>query len=65
MYIVALGASAGGLKALLEFFKSVPEKSECAFVVIQHLSPDFKSMMSELLANSTDINISYVMLKKV
>lgn len=55
--IVAIGASAGGLEALKAFFKSVPERSENAYVVIQHLSPDYKSMMGELLKRCTDLPI--------
>ena len=50
LYVVALGASAGGLEALEKFFDNVPADSPLAFVVIQHLSPDFKSLMNELLA---------------
>lgn len=55
--IVAIGASAGGLEALKAFFNSVPEDSQNAFVVIQHLSPDYKSMMGELLKRCTDLPI--------
>ena len=60
MNVVGIGASAGGLKALLDLFKSIPEEPNCAFVVVQHLSPDFKSMMSELLARISTIPIEYV-----
>ncbi|MEM8837429.1 MAG: chemotaxis protein CheB, partial [Pseudomonadota bacterium] len=56
-YVVAVGASAGGLDALEEFFRAVPARNNIAFVVIQHLSPDFKSMMDELLARHTDMKI--------
>jgi len=55
--VVGIGASAGGLEALQEFFKSMPIKTGLAFVVIQHLSPDYKSLMDELLARQTDIPI--------
>ncbi|MFO8027388.1 MAG: chemotaxis protein CheB, partial [Opitutales bacterium] len=48
--LVGVGASAGGLDALIEFFKAVPGNSDSAFLVIQHLSPDHESMMHELLA---------------
>ena len=51
MNLVTIGASAGGLKAILDFFKNVPADPGCAFVIIQHLSPDFESKMGELLAN--------------
>src|SRR5690606_28039008 len=50
LLVVAIGASAGGLEALERFFKAMPPDSNMAFVVIQHLSPDFKSLMDELLA---------------
>jgi len=56
-YIVALGASAGGLEALTTFFTHMPSDSNMAFVVIQHLSPDHKSMMDTLLARHTRMNI--------
>ena len=58
--VVALGASAGGFEALQDFFKSMPVDSGFAFVVIQHLSPDYKSMMDELLARHTKMKIHIV-----
>ena len=48
-FVVGIGASAGGLRALEEFFEHMPTDSGAAFVVIQHLSPDFKSLMKKLL----------------
>jgi two-component system CheB/CheR fusion protein len=56
-FVVGIGASAGGLEALEQFFEHVPEESRLSFVVVQHLSPDFKSMMDELLARRTRIPI--------
>lgn len=56
-FVVGIGASAGGLEALEQFFEHVPEDSRLCFVVVQHLSPDFKSMMDELLARRTQIPI--------
>lgn len=56
-HIVGIGASAGGLEALQEFFGHLPTDSNAAFVVVQHLSPDYKSMMSELLSKHTDLPI--------
>ena len=55
--VIAIGASAGGLEALQEFFKNMTEDSGAAFVVIQHLSPDYKSLMDELLARVTKMYI--------
>ena len=56
-FIVGIGASAGGLEALERFFDSLPDPTGMAFVVIQHLSPDFKSLMDELLARHTSLPI--------
>ena len=52
-FVVGIGASAGGLRALEGFFENMPSDSGAAFVVIQHLSPDFKSLMKELLERRT------------
>ena len=56
-YVVALGASAGGLKPLELFFENINPKTGVAFVVIQHLSPDFKSLMNEILGRRTQLDI--------
>ncbi|HBN79558.1 MAG TPA: chemotaxis protein CheR [Planctomycetaceae bacterium] len=58
--IVGVGASAGGLEALEAFFDHMSLDSGLAFVVVQHLSPDFKSVMDELLARHTKIRIHRV-----
>ncbi|MEZ4598586.1 MAG: chemotaxis protein CheB [Syntrophotaleaceae bacterium] len=59
-FVVAIGASAGGLAALEQFFDHMPSDSGLAFVVIQHLSPDFKSLMDDLLARHTKMAIHRV-----
>ncbi|QDV40273.1 Sensor protein TorS [Stieleria neptunia] len=51
--IVGLGASAGGLTALETLFEQLPIDTGAAFVVVQHLSPDHESHMSELLGRRT------------
>ena len=56
-FVVGIGASAGGLNALERFFDNVPRETGMAFVVVQHLSPDFKSLMDELLARHTELPI--------
>lgn len=58
--VVGIGASAGGLEALERFFEHMPPDTGLAFVVIQHLSPDFKSLMNELLSRRTEIVIHRV-----
>ena len=52
-WVVAVGASAGGLEALQGLFGALEAPTHAAFVVIQHLSPDHKSMMDNLLARHT------------
>jgi len=59
-YVVGIGASAGGLDALEKFFDFCPVDTGATFVVIQHLSPDHKSMMSNLLARHTTMLVSMV-----
>lgn len=56
--IVGIGASAGGLEALQSLFRHIPENTGMGFVVIQHLSPDFKSMMPELLGKHTKMEVA-------
>jgi two-component system CheB/CheR fusion protein len=56
-HMVGVGASAGGLEALENFFEALPDDSGMAFIVIQHLSPDFKSHMEQLLARRTGMSI--------
>lgn len=52
-HYVALGASAGGLEAIETFFTNMPPESGLGFIVVQHLSPDYKSLMVELLSKKT------------
>ena len=59
-YIVGIGASAGGLEALERLFDKMPTNTGMAFVVVQHLSPDFKSLMDELLSRRTTLPIHRV-----
>ena len=54
---VGIGASAGGLEAIQTFFQNMPPHSSLAFIVVQHLSPDYKSLMVELLSKKTSIPV--------
>ena len=56
-YVVGIGASAGGLEAIERLFDSMPEDTGMAFVIVQHLSPDYKSLMDEVLARWTPMPI--------
>ncbi len=53
--IIGIGASAGGLSALETLFEQIPSDTSAAFVVIQHLSPDYQSHMAELLSRRTSM----------
>ena len=57
VYVVAIGVSAGGLEAIQEFFSNTAEYSQVAFIVIQHLSPEHKSMLVELLGKNTRMHV--------
>ena len=58
--VIAIGASAGGLVPLEDFFRAAPTGSGWCYVVTQHLSPDFKSMMDKLLARKTSLTIRHI-----
>lgn len=51
--IVGIGASAGGLAAFEAFFSAMPIGSGMAFIIVQHLAPDHKSILTELIARYT------------
>jgi two-component system CheB/CheR fusion protein len=56
-YVVGIGASAGGLEALDRFFSAMAPRSDVAFVVVQHLPADHKSLMGELLRRHTTMPV--------
>lgn len=58
--IVGIGASAGGLTALESFFNSLPDElgEKIAFVLIQHLPADYKSVLGDLLERFTALQVS-------
>ena len=60
-FVVGIGASAGGLRALEIFFQNMPSDSGAAFVVIQHLSPHHESLMVEILKRHTNMAVKRVM----
>jgi two-component system CheB/CheR fusion protein len=55
--IVGLGASAGGLDAFKAFFTEMPQESGLAFVLVQHLDPQHKSLLVELLSKHTSMPV--------
>ncbi len=59
-FVVAIGASAGGLQPLEEFFTNLPNNPGAAFVILQHLSPDFPSLMPELIQRRTSLEVEQI-----
>lgn len=56
-FIVGVGASAGGLEALSLLLPGLPKNLGLTFVVVQHLSPTYRSMMSQLLGRETTMPV--------
>lgn len=59
-YVVGIGASAGGLSALESLLDELSPETGMAFVVVQHLSPDFDSMMDQLLSRHTGMVVQLI-----
>ncbi|HLP52894.1 MAG TPA: chemotaxis protein CheB, partial [Chitinophagales bacterium] len=58
LFIAAIGASAGGLDALQKLVSDIPEDvRNVAFVIVQHLSPSYKSMLVPTLSNQTKLEV--------
>jgi two-component system CheB/CheR fusion protein len=60
LVVVGIGASAGGVEALKQFFSIMPAEMGVAFVVVQHLDPSHESMMSNILATCTNMPVAQV-----
>ena len=58
--IVGIGASAGGIQALQQFFQQVPADSGMAYIVILHLSPDHDSQLANVLQQTAQIPVAQV-----
>ncbi|MDO5111181.1 MAG: chemotaxis protein CheB [Clostridia bacterium] len=56
-FIVGIGASAGGLEALQNLLTALPADLGFSYVLIQHLSPDYKSLLSEILSKNTSMPV--------
>ena len=57
LVVVGIGASAGGVEALEKLFSKMPTDTGMAFVVVQHLSPDFESLMPQILSRKTTMPV--------
>lgn len=58
--IVGIAASAGGLEAFTQLLSHLPADTGMAFVLIQHLDPNHKSLLSEILARTTQMPVNEV-----
>ncbi|BDA71031.1 Signal Transduction Histidine Kinase (STHK) with CheB and CheR activity [Calothrix sp. PCC 7716] len=58
--IVGIGASAGGLEAFTQLLQHLPTDTGMGFVLVQHLSPDHKSLLSEILSRATEMPVHEV-----
>ena len=55
--IVGIGASAGGIDAFRSFFSEMPTDSGMAFVLVQHLDPDYNSALAEIIGECTSMPV--------
>ncbi|WP_093396182.1 CheR family methyltransferase [Halopseudomonas xinjiangensis] len=58
--VVGLGASAGGLQALLRFFEHMPNDNGMAFVIVLHLSPTHDSNADKIIQRATRMPVTQV-----
>ncbi len=58
--IASVGASAGGIEAIIPFIKAIPEKTGMAFVILQHLDPGSEDLLPEILSKITRIPIHLI-----
>lgn len=56
--VVGIGASAGGLAAYQAFFSAMPDDTGMAFVLVQHLDPDYDSVLAEIIGNCTAMPVT-------
>ncbi len=58
--VVGIGASAGGLEAISELLRQLPERTGMAYVIVQHLDPSHGSVMQDILARTTKMPVTEV-----
>ena len=56
-YVVGIGASAGGLEALQKLLTALPSNTGFPYIIVQHLSPDYKSLLGEILGKYTEMPV--------
>src|SRR6187455_2622843 len=58
--VIGLGASAGGVAPLQQFFGDMKPDTGLAFVVVMHLSPEFESQLAEVIQQKTTMPVTQV-----
>ena len=58
--IVAIGASVGGLEAVSTLFRNLPSDTGMAFIYVQHLSPNHKSLLTTILTKITKMKVQEI-----
>ena len=58
--VIGVGASAGGLEAFETFLRHIDTDFDAAYVLVQHLDPNHKSMLTELLTRHTQLNVTQI-----
>jgi len=58
--IVGIGASAGGLEAFMQLLEKLPNETGMAFVLVQHLDPKNRSLLTDILSKYTSMVVSEV-----
>lgn len=58
--IIGIGSSAGGLEAIRELVSTLPTGLDVVYVVVQHMSPHHKSLMTELVARQTSLKVKEI-----
>src|SRR3954468_8634129 len=60
IHVVAIGASAGGLEALIAFVAGLDAELHCSYIVAHHTSPNYRSQMVDILGRETDLPVCEV-----
>ncbi len=56
-FVAGIGASAGGLEALIQLISALNSTINCSFVVLQHLSPNYRSMLVQLIGRQSSLEV--------
>ncbi len=57
IHIVGVGSSAGGIEALKGFLSSISINTNISYVIVQHLNPQYKSMLTEILGRESSLDV--------